>query len=138
MQCCSADPLHRLLSILPIANNLLLFIPRPQSSHSIQAVLPSSERASQDVEAFSPSQLTPWFTGSVFVSLSLSLSFSIFPLFYLLSYLSLWGFSCLFGSLISPVSIQKMSHVNFSTCKCIFNFSLEEVSSMSYFSTLVE
>lgn len=74
----------------------------------------------------------------LFLSLSLSLSFSIFPLFYLLSYLSLWGFSCLFGSLISPVSIQKMSHVNFSTCKCIFNFSLEEVSSMSYFSTLVE
>ena len=93
------------LCILPLSNCLLVFS-KLQRYPSIQANLPTSERACQGVGTFYPSQLPPRGTCSVFVPISLS--FIYFPCFFLLIYLASWRFSWILRILMSFVNTYYM------------------------------
>lgn len=110
------------LCILPLSNCLLVFS-KLQRYPSIQANLPTSERACQGVGTFYPSQLPPRGTCSVFVPISLS--FIYFPCFFLLIYLASWRFSWILRILMSFVNTYYMFCVDCFIVGIFFFFLLQ-------------
>ena len=108
-KCWLATSLWWILSVLPSKHPLLHY---PWGSEA--PPIPTRAGVSKCAETFPPSWLAPW------VQVPVPNSFISFYL-YLLPYLILRRLACLFGSLRSSASIQKVLCMSCFMCTCIFD-----------------